>query len=115
MKNAAEAAHRRGDGQGEIIIRTAFRHGVRIRTGGARGLRSTPLEVRVIDNGPGVPAHLRDSLFQPFVTGRNGGVGLGLALVSKLVSAHGGLIDFESEPGRTAFRVLLPIVTEEPA
>jgi two-component system nitrogen regulation sensor histidine kinase GlnL len=115
VKNAAEAAHRRGDGQGEIIIRTAFRHGVRIRTGGARGLRSTPLEVRVIDNGPGVPAHLRDSLFQPFVTGRNGGVGLGLALVSKLVSAHGGLIDFESEPGRTAFRVLLPIVTEEPA
>jgi len=115
VKNAAEAAHRRGDGRGEIIIRTAFRHGVRIRTGGVRGLRSTPLEVRVIDNGPGVPAHLRDSLFQPFVTGRNGGVGLGLALVSKLVSAHGGLIDFESEPGRTAFRVLLPIVTEEPA
>jgi two-component system nitrogen regulation sensor histidine kinase GlnL len=88
---------------------------VRIRTGGAKGLRSTPLEVRIIDNGPGVPPALRDSLFQPFVTGRNGGVGLGLALVSKLVSAHGGLIDFESEPGRTVFRVLLPIVSEEPA
>ena len=115
VKNAAEAAHRRGDDRGEIIIRTAFRHGVRIRTGGASGLRSTPLEVRVIDNGPGVPAALRDSLFQPFVTGRNGGVGLGLALVSKLVSAHGGLIDFDSEPGRTVFRVLLPIVTEDPA
>ena len=115
VKNAAEAAHRRGDGQGEIIIRTAFRHGVRIRTGGAKGLRSTPLEVRIIDNGPGVPPALRDSLFQPFVTGRSGGVGLGLALVSKLVSAHGGLIDFDSEPGRTVFRVLLPIVSEEPA
>ena len=115
VKNAAEAAHRRGDGQGEIIIRTAFRHGVRIRTGGAKGLRSTPLEVRIIDNGPGVPVALRDSLFQPFVTGRSGGVGLGLALVSKLVSAHGGLIDFDSEPGRTVFRVLLPIVSEEPA
>ena len=63
------------------------------------------------DNGPGVPSSLRDHLFQPFVTTKANGTGLGLALVTKLVTSHGGLIDFESEPGRTVFRVLLPMAT----
>lgn len=109
VKNAAEAAHARGDGRGEVTISTGFKHGVRVRSADGQGLRGAPLEVRITDNGPGVPAHLKDHLFEPFVTTKSFGAGLGLALCAKLVAAHGGLIDFESEPGRTSFRILLPI------
>ena len=111
VKNAAEAAHARGDGRGEILVSTAYRHGLRVRTEEGKTM-AVPLEVRVQDNGPGVPPRLRDQLFEPFVSSKSNGTGLGLALVAKLVAAHGGLVDFESEPGRTQFRVLLPVQSQ---
>ena len=109
-KNAAEAAHARGDGRGEIVISTAYRHGVKIRGADGGMIGGAPLEVKVADNGGGVPAKIRGHLFEPFVSSKAQGVGLGLALVAKVVAGHGGMIDFESEPGRTVFRVLLPTV-----
>ena len=111
VKNAAEASHARGDGRGEIMISTSYRHGVRVRSGPGGPAQGAPLEVKVIDNGPGVPGELRDHLFEPFVTSKSHGTGLGLALVAKIVAGHGGLVDFEFEPGRTLFRVLLPIAS----
>jgi two-component system nitrogen regulation sensor histidine kinase GlnL len=108
-KNAAEAAHSRGDDRGEVSIMTAYRHGARLRSANGRDPRGAPLEVRIQDNGPGVPADLRDHLFDPFVTTKPQGTGLGLTLVAKLVADHEGVIDYESEPGRTVFRVRLPV------
>lgn len=108
LKNAAEAAHARGDGQGAITIATAFRHGARPARESAIPAQAAPLEIRVIDNGPGVAPELSDHLFEPFVTSKAHGSGLGLALAAKLVRGHGGAVDFVSAPGRTEFRVLLP-------
>lgn len=108
VKNAAEAARAREDDNGELTIATAFRHGVRVKAGEG-GYRTAPIEVRIQDNGPGVPDRLRDHLFEPFVTTKPRGAGLGLPLVAKLVAQHGGLLDFESEPGRTVFSVRLPV------
>lgn len=106
VKNAAEAARSRRDGQGEVVISTAFRHQARQSEVEAP---PTPLEVKVQDNGPGVSPDVRRRLFDPFVTGKPNGTGLGLTVAAQIVSAHSGLIDFQSEPGRTAFRVLLPV------
>ncbi|HYE45244.1 MAG TPA: ATP-binding protein [Caulobacter sp.] len=112
VKNAAEAAHGRRDGRGELLISTAWRPGVKVRAADGRIQKAAPIEVRVQDNGLGIPDTIRDHLFQPFITSKANGAGLGLPLVAKLVGAHGGLIDFESEPGRTVFRVLLPVASE---
>lgn len=107
VKNAAEAI---GPGRGEIMLTTAFRHGMRIAVRGTQRRVSVPIEVCVIDNGPGVPADIADNLFDPFVTSKPAGGGLGLALVAKLVADHGGFVDHERRdaPPRTIFRVLLP-------
>jgi two-component system, NtrC family, nitrogen regulation sensor histidine kinase GlnL len=106
-KNAAEAAEGRTQG-GEIIIATAYRHGVRMRTTGGEA-RDLPLEIAFHDNGRGVAEDMRDCLFEPFVTTKPTSGGLGLPLVQKIVASHGGVVDFESEPGRTVFRVRLPL------
>ena len=88
---------------------TAFRPGVRLTVPGTKTRVSLPLEFCVKDNGPGVPDDLLPNLFDPFVTTKPTGSGLGLALVAKIVGDHGGVIDMDSRPGRTRFRVLLPV------
>ncbi|MBV8790673.1 MAG: two-component sensor histidine kinase, partial [Pseudolabrys sp.] len=108
VKNAAEAI---GDNaaDGEIQLTTAFRPGVRLAVPGRQTRVSLPLEFCVRDNGPGVPDDLMPHLFDPFVTTKPTGSGLGLALVSKIVGDHGGIIECESQPRRTIFRVLMPV------
>ena len=110
VKNAAEAvsAGGAGGGAGEIQLITAYHHGVRIAVPGSSERVHLPLQVMVRDNGPGIPEPLRSTLFEPFVTTKRGGQGLGLALVAKLVANHGGLIECDSRPGRTTFRLSLP-------
>ncbi|MGH7100990.1 MAG: two-component system sensor histidine kinase NtrB [Acetobacteraceae bacterium] len=110
VKNAAEAITAGGQPGGEIVLSTAFRPGVWLAGEGAPERRHLPLVVEVRDNGPGIPPALRPRLFEPFVSGREGGSGLGLALVAKIVSEHGGLIDVESRAGRTEFRLHLPVL-----
>lgn len=107
IKNAAEALD--GTAKPEIKIMTAFRPGIRISVAGVTGRISLPLEIVIEDNGPGVPADILPFLFDPFVTTKTSGSGLGLALVAKIVGDHGGVIDADSRPGRTRFRVLLPV------
>lgn len=105
IKNAAEATSEKG---GEITLTTAYRHGVRVAVPGTRERMNLPLEICIIDNGSGIPEDLMPHLFEPFITTKSGGTGLGLALVAKIIGDHGGIIDCESSNGRTVFRVLLP-------
>ena len=106
LKNAAEAV---GPDDGQIILKTSFRPGVRLALPGKGKRVSLPLEFSVIDNGSGIPDDLKNILFEPFVTSKSGGTGLGLALVAKIIGDHGGVIEFDSEPGHTEFRILMPI------
>ncbi|MCS0496942.1 two-component system sensor histidine kinase NtrB [Ancylobacter mangrovi] len=107
VKNAAEAVSDVPDA--EIQLTTAFRPGVRLMVPGAPARVSLPLEFCVKDNGPGVPEDLMPHLFDPFVTTKPTGTGLGLALVAKIVGDHGGIIECDSQPRRTTFRVLMPM------
>ncbi len=106
VKNAAEAIGNQPDG--EIVLSTAFRPGVRLSVAGNSDKVSLPLEFCVRDNGAGVPPDMVAHLFDPFVTSKANGSGLGLALVAKIVGDHGGVIECESQPRKTVFRVLMP-------
>ena len=103
LKNAAEAA----EGAGRIEIRTFYDAALRTRRADGTGA-AVPLHVEIVDDGPGIPTEMLGSLFEPFVSGRENGSGLGLALVAKIVADHDGLVAVDSRPGRTAVRVSLP-------
>ncbi|KAA0694459.1 PAS domain-containing protein [Neorhizobium sp. P12A] len=106
VKNAAEALS--DTPEAEIVLTTAYRPGIRLSVAGTREKISLPLEFCVIDNGPGVPADLLPHLFDPFITTKTNGSGLGLALVAKIIGDHGGIIECDSQNHKTIFRVLMP-------
>ncbi|WP_299350504.1 ATP-binding protein [uncultured Shimia sp.] len=108
LKNASEAA---GD-KGLIRLKTYYEHSFRLRRSDGSG-QALPLQIEVIDDGPGLPQDIRGDVFDPFVSGRENGTGLGLALVSKIISDHDGLITVDSAPGRTVFRISLPRLPRE--
>jgi len=108
VKNAAEAVPGQG---GEITLHSAYQHGIRLAVPGTEQRVHLPLVVSIIDNGEGIAEDLRAHLFDPFVTTKRNGTGLGLALVAKVVGDHGGVIEFESQPRRTVFKVFLPMAS----
>ncbi len=115
VKNASEAVNDAGDIGGRIVLRTAFRPGVRLSVPGSGTRVSLPLLIEIQDNGGGIKPDLQKHIFEPFVTDKSNGSGLGLALVAKIISDHGGVIECESVPRQTTFRVLLPLQRARPA
>ena len=105
LKNAAEAA---GINGGTIRMRTYYEQSLRVRRGNGAG-KSLPLQVEIIDDGPGLPPEIAAEVFEPFVSGRENGTGLGLALAAKIISDHDGWMSVNSVPGRTVFRISLPL------
>lgn len=104
LKNAAEAS---GKTKGTIRLHSYYEHSFRLRRADGSG-QSLPLQIEIIDDGPGLPEAIKGDVFDPFVSGRENGTGLGLALVSKIISDHSGWISVTSVPGKTVFRISLP-------
>lgn len=109
LKNATEAAGRTG---GKITLHSYYQQSLRVHRG-AGGGKSLPLQIEVIDDGPGLPEEIANDVFDPFVSGRENGTGLGLALAAKIISDHDGWISVSSVPGRTVFRISLPRAEQE--
>lgn len=105
IKNAVEAVENDG---GTLTVSTAYSHGMRMNIPGSAQPVTLPIEVIISDNGPGISDDILSQIFEPFVTTKTNGKGLGLALVAKLIAEHGGVIDCETQPGKTAFHILLP-------
>ncbi len=104
LRNATEAC---GVDGGVLRIRTYYEHSFNLRRSDGTG-DALPLQIEIIDDGPGLPAAIKDDIFDPFVSGRENGTGLGLALVSKIIADHKGWISVQSKPGETKFRLSLP-------
>jgi two-component system nitrogen regulation sensor histidine kinase GlnL len=108
LKNAAEA---NSDRAGTIRLKTFYEPSLRLRRKDGTSAR-VPLQVEIIDDGPGLPDEISDDIFEPFVSGRENGTGLGLALVSKIISDHHGWVSVNSVPGKTVFRISLPVAPD---
>ncbi|MBT6416333.1 ATP-binding protein, partial [Candidatus Puniceispirillum sp.] len=109
IKNASEAT----DKNGELIIKTSYAPGRRLSITSIAEQLHVPIQVEVIDNGRGIPEDIRDHLFDPFVSGRVGGSGLGLAMVASVIADHGGLMEVETVTGETVFRLNFPATTAQ--
>jgi two-component system nitrogen regulation sensor histidine kinase GlnL len=103
-RNGAQAMQ----GRGRIILRTRIARRVTL----AKKMHRLALLVNIIDNGPGIPEELKDKIFFPLVSGREGGHGIGLTIAQTFVSQHHGAIEVESQPGETRFSILFPISNE---
>lgn len=108
-KNAAEAAGGRSGAR--VALSTRYRPGVRVRASGG-GVARSQMEIAIADNGPGLAPSIADHVFEPFATSKQDGAGLGLAVAAEIIARHDGRIEVESRPGRTVFRILLPIAEE---
>ena len=108
IKNASEACK----GGGKIKLKTSFDHSFRLRRSDGSG-QALPLQIQIFDNGPGLPADIRDQVFDPFVSGKENGTGLGLALASKIISDHDGWISVDSAPGNTVFTISLAAINSK--
>jgi two-component system nitrogen regulation sensor histidine kinase GlnL len=104
-RNAAQAIVGAKNRAGKITLKTCVARHVMLK----KYQQKLALELQVIDNGPGIPDEIREKMFFPLVSGRDGGTGLGLTLAQTFIQHHGGAIEVESEPGRTCFRIILPL------